>query len=98
MADSFEKLRLARDLGPPVGTIYKAMLLRAHMPDVTESGRAPVGPITDAALSFLISVGIVSFGFWAAATAASPICMILALLAVLVGLLSLSDAIQVARS
>jgi hypothetical protein len=68
------------------------------MPDTTESGRAPVGPIMDAALSFLISVGIISFGLWAGATAASPICMMLAWLAVLVGLLSLSDAIQAARS
>lgn len=49
---------------------------------------------TDTVLSVLISLGIAAFGLWVVVTAGSLLWMILAFLPVIVGLISLYDALR----
>jgi hypothetical protein len=60
------------------------------------------GPIVDTALSFLISAGIIAFGFWVLVSANNsgwPLsCALLGLLPVVVGSASLYQVIREAKS
>jgi hypothetical protein len=70
--------------------------LRRSMPTKVENGTQ--ASIMNAALSLLISLGIVAFGLWVAVTAGSLIWTILAFFPVIVGLISLYGAVREAKA